>query len=257
MEGWKLWIPFIGTIIGILANIGINVYQNKKNQSFQEKMKQKELDANLKAKARIEWITEVRQKSSELISLFLSLQKKEIDFYEQWLKIEETSELLKLYFNSIQSPEAIEEIYISKTVIKISDDIESILLNSSTNENKNSYIRKYVEQLVELYKDNKYQENAKYKEMCNNYLDEAYEKMFYFNLEYDDSKLKEILAKPEENLNDDEHEYKSIKTSIDSYNDRLKKIEEELRGYQQTIDYFSKIIALYLKIEWDKAKEGK
>ena len=257
MEWWNLWVPFGGTIIGIIANVCINVYQNRKNQSLQEKLKQKEIDANLKAKARIEWITEVRQKSSELISLFLSLQKKKIDFYEQWLKIEEASELLKLYFNSIRSPESIEGIYISNTVIKISEDIKSILLNSSTNENKNSYIRKYVEQLVELHKDNKYQENVKHKEMYNNYLNEAYEKMFYFNLEYDDSNLKEILAKPEENLNDDEHQYKSIKTSTDLYNDRLKKIEEELRGYQQSIDCFSKIIALYLKIEWDKAKEGK
>ncbi|AUB54304.1 hypothetical protein EM4838_03100 [Enterococcus mundtii] len=231
--------------------------QSKKQQVFEEEITRTKIDADLKAKARIKWIGEVRQKSSELISLFLSLQKKKIDFYEQWLKIEEASELLKLYFNSIKSPEAVEGIYISNTVIKISDNIESILLNSSTNENKNSYIRKYVELLVELYKDNKYQENAKYKEMYNNYLDEAYEKMFYFNLKYDDSKLKEILAKPEGNLNDDEHEYKSIKTSIDSYDERLKKIEEELRGYQQAIDYFSKIIALYLKIEWDKAKQGK
>ncbi|EMF0522970.1 hypothetical protein H4N22_002616, partial [Enterococcus hirae] len=71
-----------------------------REQEFQEKLTQKQIDANLKAKARIEWINGVRQKSSKLISLLLSLQKDEVVFYERWLEIEEVSELLKLYFNS-------------------------------------------------------------------------------------------------------------------------------------------------------------
>ncbi|EOS7971798.1 hypothetical protein DW601_RS12595, partial [Enterococcus hirae] len=74
MEWWNLWVPFGGTIIGIIVNVWINVSQNKKNQSFQEKMKQKEIDANLKAKARIEWISEVRNISSEIIIHTVSIQ---------------------------------------------------------------------------------------------------------------------------------------------------------------------------------------
>lgn len=74
MEWWKLWVPFGGTIIGIIVNVWINVSQNKKNQSFQEKMKQKEIDANLKAKARIEWITEVRYLVSKYLSYLFDIK---------------------------------------------------------------------------------------------------------------------------------------------------------------------------------------
>ena len=79
-------------------------------------MEQKKIDANLKAKARIEWINGVREKSSELISLLLSLQKEEIAFHEQWLKVEETSELLKLFFSS-KTIKDIEKISMSKMII--------------------------------------------------------------------------------------------------------------------------------------------
>ncbi|NSV25970.1 hypothetical protein HRH32_13450, partial [Enterococcus faecalis] len=78
----------------------MNYRQTKKNEELQKEITQKQIDANLKAKARIEWISGVRDKTSELVSLLLSLQKEKTVFYEQWLEIEKVSELLKLYFNS-------------------------------------------------------------------------------------------------------------------------------------------------------------
>ncbi|EMF0508745.1 hypothetical protein H5O67_001937, partial [Enterococcus hirae] len=101
-------------------------------------MKQKEIDANLKAKARIEWINGVRQKSSELISLLLSLQKDEVVFHEQWLKVEEVSELLKLFFSSIKIKELETEIYVEEDKIIISESVQIILFNENNNEEKNS-----------------------------------------------------------------------------------------------------------------------
>lgn len=119
-------LGLIGVFVSLAGTIGISIYNQKKikeqnseneetqriiltsqkdfevqmlvrQQEFQEKLTQKQIDANLKAKARIEWINGVRQKSSEFISLLLSLQKDEVVFQEQWLKVEEVSELLKLF----------------------------------------------------------------------------------------------------------------------------------------------------------------
>ena len=77
-------------------------------------MEQKKIDANLKAKARIEWISGVRDKTSELVSLLLSLQKGKTVFYEQWLEIEKVSELLKLYFNSKMNKKLIQKYTLNK-----------------------------------------------------------------------------------------------------------------------------------------------
>ena len=37
MEWWQLWIPFGGTIAGIIANVYINYRQTKKNEELQKK----------------------------------------------------------------------------------------------------------------------------------------------------------------------------------------------------------------------------
>lgn len=86
MEWLKLWIPFVGTILGIGANVYISFRQSKKQnefqkklnhqqQEFQKEMTQKQIDANLKAKARIEWINEVRSLSASIISGFAEIKK--------------------------------------------------------------------------------------------------------------------------------------------------------------------------------------
>ncbi|MDY4307483.1 hypothetical protein SNF32_09675 [Enterococcus mundtii] len=52
-----------------------------REQEFQEKLTQKQIDANLKAKARIEWITQVRVQSADFITnclLYLEYSPKRI-----------------------------------------------------------------------------------------------------------------------------------------------------------------------------------
>ncbi|EGO8337940.1 hypothetical protein E0T42_002764 [Enterococcus faecalis] len=68
MEWWQLWVPFGGTIAGIFANVYINYRQTKKNEELQKEITQKQIDANLKARARIEWISDVRELVSEYIA---------------------------------------------------------------------------------------------------------------------------------------------------------------------------------------------
>lgn len=73
MEWWQLWVPFGGTIAGIFANVYINYTQTKKKEVLQKEITQKQIDANLKAKARIEWIALVRGLVSEYISNYYKI----------------------------------------------------------------------------------------------------------------------------------------------------------------------------------------
>lgn len=166
-------LGLIGVGISLFGTIGITIYnqyntkkQNEENektqrmirasqrdfevqmlareQEFQEKITQKQIDANLKAKARIEWINGVRQKSSEFISLLLSLQKDEVVFQEQWLKVEEVSELLKLFFNTSEKKQIETEIYVKNNKIILGNEGKRVLYNENDNKNKHIYIRRYI-----------------------------------------------------------------------------------------------------------------
>ena len=120
MEWWNLWVPFGGTIIGIIVNVCINVYQNRKNQSLQEKLKQKEIDANLKAKARIEWIAEVRNLVSKYLSYLFDIKITVSRMYDMQKEIHDLSRDLGQF-------EKKEEIYNRK------DHLEKQLLKKKMN----------------------------------------------------------------------------------------------------------------------------
>ncbi|EOA2493707.1 hypothetical protein ACTPGT_000785 [Enterococcus hirae] len=272
MEWWNLWVPFIGTLAGIYVNYRISKKNSEESKVFQEnqrtfqkEMTQKQIDANLKAKARIEWINEARQKSSELISLLLSLQKDEVVFHEQWQKAEEVSELLKLFFSSIKIKELEKEIYVKEDKIIISESVQTILFNENNNEEKNSYIRRYIECLIELYKNNRYKSTVKVrKEVSRTLNKEMLEEIAYSFQESTQEGEKTIKQGVNEEktgkdyiADEEKFEYARLKTSIPHHQKKLDEIDEKLQGYQYVINEFSQIIALYLKIEWDKAKEGK
>ncbi|HAY6485517.1 TPA: hypothetical protein JOX44_002773, partial [Enterococcus faecium] len=109
-------LGLIGMGISLIGTIGITIYnqrsvkkQNAENertqrmvrasqkdfevqilareQEFQEKLTQKQIDANLKAKARIEWINDVRGLAARFISNFYELKKNETDFEEKYIEI--------------------------------------------------------------------------------------------------------------------------------------------------------------------------
>lgn len=82
MEWWNLWVPFIGTLAGIYVNYRISKKNSEESKEFQEnqrtfqkEMTQKQIDANLKAQARIEWISDVRELVAEYISELSVLQQ--------------------------------------------------------------------------------------------------------------------------------------------------------------------------------------
>ncbi|MEB4785560.1 MULTISPECIES: hypothetical protein [Enterococcus] len=242
---WSGVSALISLIAAIMVLIGVIM-----NVCTQRKIAKQQIDANLKAQARIKWIDGVRQKSSELISLLISLQKEEVVFHEQWPKIEEISELLKLYFNSIESKEIEDKIYIERDKIIVADDVKEKLYNAEKNDGKHIYIRRYIECLINLYDGDHYKnildQNKKVFSNLKKYeLDNA-DKVTGTE---DDAKHK---LSPEE-IDEYQEHVRHLETAENNY----KKVSEMLVNYKQAVAVFSKVIGIYLKIEWDVAKEGK
>lgn len=209
MEWWNLWVPFVGTIIGIIVNVWINVSQNKKNQSFQEKMKQKEIDANLKAKARIEWISEVRNISSEIIIHTVLIQN----------VVRNYGLALKYYYNQ-------------KNITSIN---EQNIINSR--------------KLIELQNKYKEYENEFYDK--HNLVFSLCQKLLLLFSETDEHrKIIQCIEAVYKN-----NDALAILTSDKNFD--KKKFKELDSKYPDLIENFTTEIKRYLKVEWDKAKQGK
>lgn len=248
MEWWNLWIPFGGTIIGIIANVWINFSQNEKNQSFQEKMKQKEIDANLKAKARIEWITEVRKMSANLITSLVDIKNMDNNYEEKLAEISKEAELLKLYFGSYKTDE-----------IK-SYDLK-VLMNDESNDGKNPHIFLYIDNLLQIYGTKGREEIARQKSIYSR-LQKKTKTLFR---ELDKISQDKVVAIDEEGDpyidqvaiegHEDEYVYldNQLSIAVGKENSYRRKIEE----YYNRTEEFEKIISVYLKLEWEEAKQGK
>ncbi|HAP3982803.1 TPA: hypothetical protein IUU43_003101, partial [Enterococcus faecalis] len=61
---------------------------------------------------------------------------------------------------------------------------------------------------------------------------------------------------PPEKLEGEDYDYVAAEKNIEHYQRKIKDIEVSLTNYHKAIDFFTTVISLYLKIEWDKAKEG-
>ena len=248
-------VALIGAIISAVFS-WLSYENSVKTAERQYIMEQKKIDANLKAKARIEWISGVRDKTSELVSLLLSLQKEKTVFYEQWLEIEKVSELLKLYFNSKMNKKVNSEIYIEQNKIIISETATSIVLKENNNINKHAYIKKYIECLVELYKDDNYKNISNKIRFYHDSINKLYEDNFEYWMSHEQSELEKIKNTPPEKLEGEDYDYVAAEKNIEHYQRKIKDIEVSLTNYHKAIDFFTTVISLYLKIEWDKAKEG-
>lgn len=249
---WSAISATVSAISAFLVFVGVIM-----NICTQRKIAKQQIDADLKAKARIEWINGVRDKTSELISLLLSLQKEKTVFYEQWLEIEEVSELLKLYFNSKVKEKLNSEIYVDKNKIILSNSATFIVFKEIDNIDKHAYIKRYIECLVELYKEDNYKNIIKEIKYYNKLLNDDIEKNFFYSLLKDDSEIKTIISTPIDDLEGEKFDYKARQSSIEKYRKIMNERENSLKNYQKAIEDFSSVISLYLKIEWDKAKQGK
>lgn len=242
-------VAAIVSVIGVLINLfftnKVNKTINKNNNELQEKLNQKNIDANLKAKARIEWIQNVRNTSAELISLYYQLLNstdKDI-LFETFIESQKKAELLILFFGPETQKQSQKKV--SSTCI---EDLE-------INEGKNDMI---VEFLSDLNKDfylyySKALKNEK--STLEKVRKESVLKMFENPIDYvengtsydhEGNEISDI-----EPIWDPELEYKLDKIE--------KQIEENTRftnNLNKKLIQLRNIMRIYLKIEWNKAKNG-
>ncbi|EQB4889886.1 hypothetical protein ACYK6Z_000157 [Enterococcus faecium] len=225
-------------------------FQNSINKSrieFEREMTQKQIDANLKAKARIEWITEVRKMSANLISSLVDIKNMNTDYEEKLAEISKEAELLKLYFGSYKTDE-----------IK-SYDLK-VLMNDESNDGKNPHIFLYIDDLLQIYGTKGRKEIARQKNIYSRLQKETKTILRKLNEISQDK----VVAIDEEGdpyidqvaIEGHEAEYiyldDQFSIAASKENSYRRKIEE----YYNRTEEFEKIISVYLKLEWNRAKNG-
>ncbi|NTL40105.1 hypothetical protein HQ660_03605 [Enterococcus faecium] len=225
-------------------------FQNSINKSrieFEREMTQKQIDANLKAKARIEWITEVRKMSANLISSLVDIKNMNTDYEEKLAEISKEAELLKLYFGSYKTDE-----------IK-SYDLK-VLMDDESNDGKNPHIFLYIDDLLQIYGTKGRKEIARQKNIYSRLQKETKTILRKLNEISQDK----VVAIDEEGdpyidqvaIEGHEAEYiyldDQFSIAASKENSYRRKIEE----YYNRTEEFEKIISVYLKLEWNRAKNG-
>lgn len=215
MEWWQLWIPFGGTIAGIFANVYINYRQTNKNEELQKEITQKQIDANLKAKARIEWIALVRGLVSEYIS----------NYYKITVIIER----------------------VSKEENSMIGNLNGLRIQLGLKEEEKSNNAQTYAGLVEKNKDEITRLKKELNESVSNSISIS-EQIFLLFADSDEHKqIRELFTSSISFLKEI-----NVSESYGKENEVLKKLDENSENIVEIRNY----ISVYLKIEWDKAKEG-
>lgn len=144
MEWWQLWVPFGGTIAGILVNIYINYRQTKKNEELQKEITQKQIDADVILKSRIHWIDSTKNIASEFLIDSLKLVTLNANLIEHYRNITTCRELehrnfLKLKENNLSSEDKETATKLKKTIEKAILDYREIVRQSNTQVNELIY----------------------------------------------------------------------------------------------------------------------
>lgn len=225
-------------------NIALQEKWNSETLQFQEKINKANIDANLIASARIEWIQKVRNLSAELLSLYFSmLNSKDAEKIQTAFNhsIEKT-ELLVLYFGHEDNKEKNEEL--------------DMLLNKESNIGKNELIVHFAITLSQKFnKYNTFIQDGGLGELQKS-INKAQQEM-YRNAEmvkvgeYYHEEAEEMMDVEEPQYQDEDVLY--VHRLESKKGDKVKEISE----LQNDLIFLRNIIRTYLKIEWNKAKSAK
>lgn len=212
-------------IVAAVIAAGASIISDIRNRRFKRRWNQKQIDADIKAKARIEWIQKVRENTAELIKAYYSILNSNAEADTRCLLSEAKvrSELLALCFGDVTD--------------KKENDNLNILRNKESNDGKNAKMVEYLDDIHREFEDN-YLDYSKTKQgdlkrKCDEYLEEVID-VCEEDEENEDEKF--------ENYERDEQEKEDWEEKLD----RMKLDLSELRCF----------ISIYLKIEWDRAKKG-
>lgn len=234
------WVVVFSALIGAVVSIVLSI----KNSIEQKKWNKIKLDADLKARARIEWIQNVREHTAELLAIYYGILN-ETDKNKIFEKVQEAkkhSDILILYFGDSK-----------KTNLKFD---KATLEKSSDNKNKNSMMVFCVSSLFERI--NQYYKDVVYNKL--GLLQESYKRAR--DMMYDFPIGEEFRGYY---VNEDGEEIPAFEPILDSdLENETRKAEIQLANYRKSIAEINILIndlrdymRLYLKIEWDIAKTGK
>lgn len=208
----------------------------------------KSIDADVKAKSRIEWIQRVREATAEFVTAcYMVIGKDQINNDEldgKYTTIREKGYLLKLYFGN----DTKENQCVKKCPKK---DCPKILIKcEKTNDGKNELINEYIDDINAYFFGDRYLK-------ANNV---ALEKLLYAVAQ----KLNMSKVDLEDRLENDSINEDDIKDKGGEKLEDLKEYKECLNVYKQLkkdveneLEELVNVIRLYLKIEWDRAKDNK
>lgn len=193
------------------------------------------IDANLTATARIEWIQNVRQATTELITACYKYMNAEQEEQNKYFElIQEKKLLFILYFGPDKKDDS---------------DREVDLFNPDINDEKNDKLIVFVNNLVKQLKKYHYyksinkqvrQERAKCTE-CDFYKEQNGARKYECPKDEYDNLLSEEDCIAKQKMNELKKQH---------YENYIQEVNGKLRD-------LSEIVRIYAKIEWDIAKDGK
>ena len=218
---------------------------NQTNNQLQEKLNQKNIDADLKAKARIEWIQNVRNTSAELISLYYQLLNStdKDTLFKTFIDSQAKAELLILFFG----PEVQKQ---NQETLP-----PTPLTRLESNEGKNDSIVEFLSKLTSDFYLYYSKASKNEKSILEKIREERFSRMYdnvigfvehepTFDEDGNESTNREPILDP--NLEDDVSE---IEKKIQEYTMFTKNLNDRLVQLRN-------VMRIYLKIEWNKAKNG-
>ena len=237
MDWWNLWVPFVGTILGIIVNVCINRSQTKKNHELQKEITQKQIDADVILKSRMHWIDNTKNIASEFLIDSLKLVTLNANLVEHYYKITALRELqhnnsLKLKEKDLDTDEKEKATKIKKTVEKEILAYKEIVSQSNIQVNELIYRTSKNNTLLLLNFSN----NIKNNEIID------LVKFINSNLRIITNKTKELeVLVGDENVN---------------WNMKIEESTARKIIINKKVDELTLKLRDYYKKEWEKVKEG-
>lgn len=241
-------IVAIISLLGVIASTLLTNRTTKKisesNEKLQEKWNQKNIDASLTASARIEWIQNVRNTTADLMRYYYDIlnasNPEEIE--KALIDSQQKTELLALYFG----PEA--------CLSDLSTKDKNILLNNTDNTGKNDVLVSFITDLAKRFGE--YASDAKdgkierLKLAVDNARRDAYKNATMEFLGYSCGEDGEEfpICEPQFQEEDADCLYRA--------EDALQNATDKIRELRSDLIFLRNSMRIYLKIEWNKAKNG-
>jgi len=231
----SIWTLII-SILGVAVAGGFTIFVAFKNSKLQKELQQKQIAADLKASARIQWIQEVRKQTAKLISAHQKLWITSYNFSEV-AEARAENEKQKVYAEFLEEAILLELYFANKPGKK--------KLSFAEDRGKNFYKESWEQQErgnPQNEKITKAKENNK--PLWN----------ILFNDENNDGK-EELIVSLIEDIKNNPAEKGKKDNPCSRY---LASVETSHKNQitQNNLGNLSKIISIYLKIEWDRAKNG-